>query len=685
MGPANPGMGFLAALMLAASSLAAGPPARITVNAGAPGAPVNPHVFGHNVEAADAYGIFGTEHRYDQPRTGDGLWNPALRSPVPEALGFARDIGMKMLRYPGGCLSHNYDWHAAAGPVKDRPNFAFGLDEFVAFCRAAGAEPLITVSDYAATPRDAGDLVEYLNAPADRAHPWALQRAAAGHPEPYGVRYFEMGNESDHGNHDAKPFRKYSGKEYAKWFMDCAARMRAVDRGIRMGALMGTGTGSRDPWNGTVLDGVKGDADFIIVHTYAVGIWGEEGIAGKKSDVLMRACMAAGGQFEGMLGEYRELIRKRSGRDLPLAITEYNASFVQEKPVPYRFSYGAAMFSADYIRVLLKPETNVLMANYWHFVNGYWGMVRGPKLPEDRPRTWKMMPAYYLYRLWGTHFGTALVAVEVESPRVEFEGLPGQVLPARGDRYVPAGPVSGNLVAGLKTGEGAGYRIREKDGTLTVILANYTGEAYPLVAEAPGGAGNDYRVSFEARSKGSLRNARLGLSLIDLRGWEQTHSGTAVEGLESAGKWTRFEGLLRSMPGCPGTLVAWRLLSPGAKITGKIELRNLEVTALSRETCPAYPALTASASLSRDGNTLFLIVFNKHHADAIEATVDIVGFPARTARRWTVTGPSFEATSLDGEQVRETESGMEMGVTEGGSIRHTFPARSMTAVELTHK
>lgn len=662
---------------------AAAPPARIAVNAGAPAGPVNRKLFGHNVEAADPYLIFSAEHRYVQPRTADGLWDPGRRAPVPEALGFARNVGMGMLRYPGGCLVHGFDWRAAAGPVESRPNFAFGLDEFIAFCRAAGAEPLVNVSDYAASPADAGNLVEYLNGPADPGHPWARKRAAAGHREPYGVRYFELGNESDHGNHDAKPFRKFTAREYAEWFNECARRMRSADRGVKLGALMGTGTGPRDPWNAAVLEGVRGRADFIVVHTYAVGIWSPDSAVREPADVLMRACMAAGGQFEIQLAEYRDLIRKHSGRDLPLAITEYNAMFVQEKPVPYRFSYGPALFSADYLRILLKPESNVLMANYWHFINGYWGMIRGPRLPEDEPRSWSKMPAYHLYRLWGSHFGDRLVPVEVESPALEFEGLPGRVLPARGDRYAPVRPVSGNLVRNYRAADGTGYRIREKDGVLTVELTDYEGESYPFLAEARGPAGNDYRMSFEARSKGDFQDARLGLSLLDARGWDETRSGIGVEGIEGAGEWRKFEGALPSLPDCPGTQVAWRLLSPKARITGKMEIRKLEVTSISKETCPAYPALTAAASLSEDGRKLFLVVFNKHHAQNIEAAIGIAGFPARSTRRWTVTGPSLEASNLDDERVRETESGVEMEA--GGGARHVFPARSMTAIEYSRE
>ncbi|HEX2951227.1 MAG TPA: carbohydrate-binding protein CenC, partial [Armatimonadota bacterium] len=146
-------------------------PATITVNAQQTVGKVNPFVFGHNVEAG-AY-EWDNKRIFTRPETGDGLWNPATNKVVPEVVKMSKEIGMTMMRYPGGCLVHDFDWHEAVGPVADRPHFAFGVDEFIAYCRAVGAEPLMNVSDYIGTPQDAADLVEYLNAPADARHPWA--------------------------------------------------------------------------------------------------------------------------------------------------------------------------------------------------------------------------------------------------------------------------------------------------------------------------------------------------------------------------------------------------------------------------------------------------------------------------------------------------------------------------------
>ena len=80
-------------------------------------------------------------------------------------------------------------------------------------------------------------------------------------------------------------------------------------------------------------------------------------------------------KVEAELSQAVMLIKEKSGKDLSLAITEYNGWFVQEEPVPYRHCLGTALLNAEILRIFMKPEHKVLMANYWNFVNEYWGMV----------------------------------------------------------------------------------------------------------------------------------------------------------------------------------------------------------------------------------------------------------------------------------------------------------------------
>jgi len=654
--------------------------AKVTVDFSKTLGKVPAYILGQNTEAADSFGIFGKDHNYSASRSGSGLWDPATAKPNAEMLKAAKDIGMSMLRYPGGCLAHNYNWKSAVGPIKERPNFAFGIDEFIQYCRLVGAEPLMTVSDYVGGPTEAAELVEYLNAPADASHPWAGKRAAYGHAQPYNVRYFEMGNESDHGNHDAVPRKQFSPKEYVSWFNECAAKMRKIDSRIKVGALTATTFPTIDnEWNDVVLKGIAKTADFVISHTYSVQIWSSDKPVDTPSDALMRACMASGDQFEYYLTNLRRKIDTITDKKLPLAITEFNAMFVQEKPIPYRFSFGGALFSADWLRVLMKPELNVLMANYWQFSDGYWGMAR------DDLGGFRRMPAYWLFRMWAQHFGTQLVKTQVEAPQLPFEGGVGVVQPAKGDKPSVARTTSGNLFQGAKIEEPSSEGIVTHvgtDGNLSARIADVSTEKHLPLAKIKGKLGARYRVSFEARTSEGLSKGTLGLSVVDSRGWDPYHSGTAIEGAEASREWKTFTGEFQSLPSAPGIVLVWRVIPHAATLSGIFEIRNIKVWTCEQASFAGYSAVTASASLSSDGKKGYLVLFNKHSDRPCKLQISVTGGPFRSARGWTVAGPSLAETNVESEKVKETVTATPLALLNN-RMTVTLPAGSMTAIELS--
>jgi alpha-N-arabinofuranosidase len=652
----------------------------ITVQTAMPLGAVNSLIFGSNVEAANGQSIF-TSYTTHQGETGDGVWDPEKKVPVPEVVAAMKATGVKMLRYPGGCLVHNFNWKDAIGPVSERPLFTFGINEFLKFCRETGIEPLMTTSAYVGTPQDLADLVEYLNAPADDRHPWAQKRAADGCRKPWGVVYFEMGNESDHGNHDVKPFKKWTAQGYGDWFNMCAALMKRVDPNLKMGALMGTGTGPIDPWNRIVAAKVKGTADYIVVHTYAVGASskGDKPLP-ETPDLLMRACMASTDQFEEELAEYRRIIRENTGKDIPLAITEYNAAFVNNKPIPYRYAFGPALFSADYIRLLLQPGENVLMANYWHFINGYWGMIYGPKNVAREPKKrghYKFMPAYYTYRLWGEHFGKKLLAVDVCSPTLSFEGW---------NRTRPRQEARANtpVLPTIRTQSGSGAGVTwtsTAPNAVNLRISDYSGETHPVFAAFEAEGGTTYKLTFKAKFKGEANGLNLGIGLIDGRGWPATHSGIGVHSLSGSSEQVEFQGILTTRPDCRSLTLTWRLLHGGDKtVTAHSEITDLKMEVVPDR--PPYAAVTSTASLSADGQTLYVMVFNKHTRKPVRTRIEWPGLKAESGKIWTVTGPGLEATNLEEEKVKETVSGAELPGCAGSSVEYEFLPRSMNALEI---
>ena len=122
----------------------------------------------------------------------------------PDVVRLLKDSRLPILRWPGGNFASGYHWEDGIGPPErrpTRPNYAwggvepnlFGTDEFIAFCRAVGCEPMICLNAGDGTPEEAARWVQYCNGPADT--PMGARRAANGHPEPYNVRHWEIGNE----------------------------------------------------------------------------------------------------------------------------------------------------------------------------------------------------------------------------------------------------------------------------------------------------------------------------------------------------------------------------------------------------------------------------------------------------------------------------------------------------------
>ena len=228
-------IGWMAAAGLLA--LTAGAETRITIGP-APAIPVNRRVFGNNQLAYQNAGNTATGGNHNSYDKGYGVWDPVKDAPVPEMAGFARSAGMTVQRFPGGCGTHFFDWKKAVGTPAERPNQRFALPEFLRFCEATGAEPVITLADYAGTAAEAAELVEYLNAPDDGRHPWAARRAADGRKEPWNVVWFECGNETYHGNHrKGAESRTMPSQEYAVRYREFRRAMRAVDPKVRLGAV----------------------------------------------------------------------------------------------------------------------------------------------------------------------------------------------------------------------------------------------------------------------------------------------------------------------------------------------------------------------------------------------------------------------------------------------------------------
>jgi alpha-N-arabinofuranosidase len=117
-----------------------------------------------------------------------------------------RRLGRVVVRWPGGCFADRYHWRDGIGPREKRPRRfgrwreetepnQFGTHEFLRFCRLADVEPYLAANVGTGSAEEFQEWVEYCNAPAGRTS-LADERVANGDRDPFGVRYWGVGNES---------------------------------------------------------------------------------------------------------------------------------------------------------------------------------------------------------------------------------------------------------------------------------------------------------------------------------------------------------------------------------------------------------------------------------------------------------------------------------------------------------
>ncbi|GLI26235.1 alpha-L-arabinofuranosidase [Agromyces rhizosphaerae] len=217
----------------------------------------------------------------------DGIFEPG--HPSADADGFRTDVvalvqelGVSTIRYPGGNFVSGYRWEDGIGPVDQRPrrlDLAWhstetnevGLHEFQQWLDLVGSDLMLAVNLGTRGTQEALDVLEYANSDATTA--WTDRRAANGHPEPFAVKMWCLGNEMDgpwqigHKNAD----------DYGKLASQTAKAMRMLDPGVELVVCGSSGRSmpTFGSWERTVLEHSFDDVDFISCHSYYQELGGD--------------------------------------------------------------------------------------------------------------------------------------------------------------------------------------------------------------------------------------------------------------------------------------------------------------------------------------------------------------------------------------------------------------------------
>ena len=311
------------------------------------------------------------------------------------------------IRWPGGNVAQDYHWMWGIGPRDQRVTWTnlswknepepsdFGTDEFVMFARALGAEPSLTVNveGRGATAEEAATWVEYCNGPATSKY--GAMRATNGHPAPFGVKFWEVGNEiwGDwvRGHSDAAT--------YARNYNRYAQAMRAVDPSIKLIAV-GRDDNDKDlNWNRTVLREAGRNIDYLAIHHY----YGRREMNGDRLNLMARPLT-----IEHFYSQMRQLLGELglAGR-VKLAINEWGLDL----PTAQQYSLESALYGARLMNVFERSGETVEMSAVSDLVNGWPGGI----IQSGRQDVF-VSPIYLVNQLYAEHRGDQRLATTVTGP-----------------------------------------------------------------------------------------------------------------------------------------------------------------------------------------------------------------------------------------------------------------------------
>ena len=447
----------------------------------------------------------------------------------PEVIAVLKQVRFGVLRFPGGNFVSAYEWRYGVGPIDKRPPIFdpvwhalqpndVGTDEFLTLCKLLGVDPYITVNAGFGDAWSARELVEYTNGGVTT--PMGKWRAQNGHPAPYNVKFWGIGNEP-WGDYQmgamALPQYEIKHNLFAKEMKQIDPTITLIAGGAMPDVMEGADQSRRingqyvpdylssADWTGQLILHCLPNIDMISEHYYASGTQHTDMKLGKKVPIepplspieLQRAAAVQVRAKYEHYEKYLQLIPAFRARPVPIAIDEW-AYFLPGK----RDSYATVPAYAWAFHEMFRHSDVFQMANLTFATATF----------SDNGTEAVLNPTGLLFKMYRDHFGEIPVDVGGNSPQ------PRPAFPAGGDQPAinPGSPtypldVSAALTSDHKTLTIAVLNPSDAEQTLHLdihgaALAS-TGKLWrmaPKSLDATVKAGSPAEVHVEEQSLGAL-------------------------------------------------------------------------------------------------------------------------------------------------------------------------------------
>jgi alpha-N-arabinofuranosidase len=357
------------------------------------------------------YGVFMEPIGFNRPGMKfNTLYGPLYdpKSPLADEQGFrtdmldaARELQVTQMRWPGGNFVSGYDWRDGVGPKDKRPkrmdlewgvveNNQVGTDEWVQLNQKIGSDNVVCINMGTGTLDDARYWVQYCNAPVGSF--WPDKRAEYGHPVPYGIKYWCLGNEVD-GSPWILGYK--SAEDYVKFAVEAAKVMRLSSQETKLEFIACGAANYKDnldwvEWNWKVIKGLYGIADYLSMHRY----WDDS----TDYYVFMgQRAMDLEEKIDITAGQLKALSATKKMKPMYISLDEWAP--------PFRGGSLSTLALAQYFNAFIRHADVVKMANYTLLTSL---LSRDPKTDA----TYKS-PTFQAFKLFSTRCRGAALATSV--------------------------------------------------------------------------------------------------------------------------------------------------------------------------------------------------------------------------------------------------------------------------------
>ena len=376
----------------------------------------------------DIYGHF-SEHLgrciYEGIYVGEDSKIPNVNGMRCDVVNALREMGIPVLRWPGGCFADEYHWKDGIGKKSERKKMinthwggvvednSFGTHEYFELCRQLGCDTYVNANVGSGSVKEMSEWVEYMTF--DGVSPMAELRKKNGSEKPFGLKYLGVGNESwgCGGNMDPE----YYGCLYKQYNTFC----RDYDSRKHIKRIACGPNAGDYHWTKVVTDKVKRYADALSLHYYTLptGKWDHKGSATvfDKNEYNSTICKAY--YIDELIKNHLAMMQSvQPNGNLKLIVDEWGTWYDVEPGTNPGFLYQQstmrdAIVAALTLNIFNKHADKIIMANIAQTVNVLQSVILtdGEKMVKT--------PTYYVFKMYKEHQNNTLLGSYITSENIE--------------------------------------------------------------------------------------------------------------------------------------------------------------------------------------------------------------------------------------------------------------------------